>query len=61
MHALCGAARTIGAVRLAAIARRIEYSREEDVRGSPGALVAELDEALAAVLDLIGQRLSAAA
>ena len=61
MHALCGAARTIGAVRLAAIARRIEYSREEDVRGSPGALVAELDEALAAVLDQIGQRLRAAA
>ncbi len=61
MHALCGAARTIGAVKLAAIARRIEYSREEDVRSRHGTLVAELNEALAAVLDLIEQRLSAAA
>ncbi len=61
MHALCGAARTIGAVRLAAIARRVEYSKEEDVRSRPGALVAELDDALASVLDLIEQRLDAAA
>jgi len=61
MHALCGAARTIGAVKLAAIARRIEYSREEDVRSNPGPLVTELDEALTAVFGLIGQRLSAAA
>jgi two-component system sensor histidine kinase RpfC len=61
MHALCGAARTIGAVRLAAIARRVEYSKEDEVRNSPGALVAELSDALAAVLDLIGQRVDAAA
>jgi two-component system sensor histidine kinase RpfC len=61
MHALCGAARTIGAVELAAIARRVEYSKEEEVRSRPGALVVELDDALAVVLDLIEQRLGAAA
>lgn len=32
MHALCGAARTVGAIRLAAYARRIEYLQAGEIR-----------------------------
>ncbi len=61
MHALCGAARTVGAMRLAALARRLEYSKEAEVRLTGNALAAELELALDAALTLIEQRLNAAA
>lgn len=61
MHALCGAARTVGAMRLAALARRIEYAQEKEVRDRLAYWSDELEEALRAAMRLIEQRLSAAA
>ena len=61
MHALCGAARTVGAVGLADLARRIEYAREADVRARPGAYVGELKAALDAATAQIELRLEIAA
>ncbi len=57
MHALCGAARTVGAVKLAAMARRIEYAKEAEVRAQPGVYVAGLEAALAAASAHIEERL----
>lgn len=61
MHALCGAARTVGAMRLAALARRVEYGQEEDLRKHTAIWIGELEAATSIVMRLIEQRLSAAA
>jgi len=61
MHALCGAARTVGAMRLAALARRIEYGQEPEVRAQIATWIGELETAISAAMRLIEQRLSAAA
>lgn len=61
MHALCGAARTIGALRLAAIARRIEYSSEAELRESSDTCAEQLEVALNTAMRLVEQRLTAAA
>jgi two-component system sensor histidine kinase RpfC len=58
MHALCGAARTVGAIRLAAISRRIEYSSESDEHYDPRTYSSELKHALADVMAEITKRLS---
>jgi two-component system, sensor histidine kinase RpfC len=47
MHALCGAARTVGALRLAAYARRVEYMPTADITKSVAALQSELGELVA--------------
>lgn len=55
MHALSGAARTIGATRLAAYARRVEFMSGVDIRNTGGILhdelAALLDESAAALRD----------
>jgi CheY-like chemotaxis protein len=61
MHALCGAARTVGAMRLAALARRIEYGQQTEVREQTATFISELETATSSALRLIEQRLSAAA
>lgn len=61
MHALCGAARTVGAMRLAALARRIEYGQQTDIREQTATFIGELEAAASAAMRLIEQRLSAAA
>jgi HPt (histidine-containing phosphotransfer) domain-containing protein len=58
MHALCGAARTVGAIRLAAISRRIEYSSESDEHYDPRTYSNELKFALSNVMTEITKRLS---
>lgn len=57
MHALSGAGRTIGAPRLAALARNIEYGREAELGPRAIPLADELDAALSAVLETITRRL----
>ncbi len=47
MHALCGAARTVGAAKLAACARRIEYMTGLDIANSGAALRVEIAALLA--------------
>jgi CheY-like chemotaxis protein len=61
MHALCGAARTIGALRLAAIARRIEYASEAELHEASEIHVEQLNAALNSAMRLVEQRLIAAA
>lgn len=61
MHALCGAARTVGAMRLAMLARRIEYGQETEVRAAIATWIGELEGATSTAMRLIEQRLSAAA
>lgn len=61
MHALSGAARIVGAMRLAALARRIEYGEESDIRGRASVWRTELERAISVCTRLIEQRLSAAA
>jgi len=60
MHALCGAARTVGAKRLAAISRRIEYSSESDEHYDPRTYSTELKQALSDVMEEIYRRLALA-
>jgi len=46
MHALCGAARTVGALRLAAFARRVEYMQGLEIARSNANLRSELNALL---------------
>jgi two-component system sensor histidine kinase RpfC len=61
MHALSGAARTIGAAKLAAIARRTEYGRESDLGGRALEVAAEIEGLLEEVLAWIDRELCGAA
>ena len=61
MHSLCGAARTVGAQRLAAISRQIEYTNERDARFDYRTFATSLEHALSSVMDRFYERIDRAA
>jgi len=61
MHALSGAACIIGASRLAAVAHRVEYGQEADLRNRTPMWIGELEDAARAAMRRIGQQLNVAA
>ena len=58
MHALCGSARTIGAFRLAAIARRVEYDSDAPTHFDRRSFADDLTAALRAAMQTNHQRLA---
>lgn len=61
MHALSGAARTIGAVKLASMARRIEYGSETELGGRASEVAVALEDVLEEVLADIERELGGGA
>lgn len=57
MHSLCGAARTVGAQRLAVLARQIEYTSERDARFNYRTFAADLEAVLSSVMDRFFERI----
>ncbi len=57
MHALCGSARTVGAMKLAAIARRVEYSKDAEIRSDCRKYSDQLSDVLNRTMAEVNRRL----